>query len=312
MILALLVFLIAVFLLLRGYTLPLLRTERSFDLLIVLGTMILPMLAPFPVKLLGWDPTDYTFQGMLHTGMFLLPLALLAIVIGLWWNPRLWLLNAGLFYGIFTVFYTTIFTNGSGFFTGMVGSLGYWLAQQGVQRGSQPWYYYILIQIPIYEYLPALGSLLAFYWAIRPKINPKLSSAESIEDPEESSLPTTSQELSGVPLFVTLTGFWLITSVIAFTYAGEKMPWLTVHIALPMILLAAWALGRLIESINWTAFREKQGFLILVLIPVFLLSIASTLGSLLGNQPPFQGKELFQLQATSTFITALLTAVVSG
>ncbi len=43
---------------------------------------------------------------------------------------------------MFTLFYTSIFTNGAGFFTGMVGSLGYWLEQQGVERGSQPWYYY--------------------------------------------------------------------------------------------------------------------------------------------------------------------------
>lgn len=309
---ALLTFLIAVFFLVRGFTIPLLRAERSFDLLILLGTLVLPMLAPFPVKMLGWDPTDYSYLGMLHTSIFLIPLALLAIVIGLWWNPRLWLLNAGLFYGIFTIFYTTIFTNGSGFFTGMVGSLGYWLAQQGVERGSQPWYYYILIQVPIYEYLPALGSLLALYWVVRPKATPASLPAESVEDPSESSPLATSHEPSGDPLFVTLIGFWVLTSVIAYTYAGEKMPWLTVHIALPMILLAAWALGRLIESINWTAFREKRGFLILILVPVFFLSLASTLGSLLGTHAPFQGKELAQLQATSTFITALLTAVASG
>ena len=64
-----------------------------------------------------------------------------------------------------TVLYTSLFTNGFGFMTGLVGSLGYWLEQQGVNRGSQPWYYYWLIQLPIYEFLPFLGTLLALIFA---------------------------------------------------------------------------------------------------------------------------------------------------
>jgi hypothetical protein len=45
---------------------------------------------------------------------------------------------------------------------------------------------------------------------------------------------------------------------------------------------------------------------------VFILSLIAAIGQLLGTNPPFQGKELSQLQATSTFITALLTAIGSG
>ena len=98
---------------------------------------------------------------ILHISAFLIPLALLSVVIGLIWNKREWLINASIWYGVFTVFYTSMFTNGAGFFTGMVGSLGYWLEQQGVQRGNQPWYYYAAVQMPVYEYLPAIGTLLA-------------------------------------------------------------------------------------------------------------------------------------------------------
>ena len=65
--------------------------------------------------------------------------------------------------------YTTIFTNSDGFFTGTIGSLGYWIVQQGVQRGSQPWYYYLLVQIPIYEFLPALGLILAIILGLKKK-----------------------------------------------------------------------------------------------------------------------------------------------
>jgi uncharacterized protein (TIGR03663 family) len=316
---AFLTLLVAAYFLVRGYTLPLIRTERSFDLLILLGTMVLPMLAPFPVKFLGWNPTDYTYQGMIRTALFLVPLAVVAVGLGLWWNPRLWLANAALFYGVFTLFYTTFFTNGNGFFTGLVGSLGYWLEQQGVHRGEQPWYYYILIQVPFYEYLPALGSILAVYWGLRSESRER--SSVPAEQPvgqvefEPGGNPgdeSKSQSLSGSRLAVTLFGYWSITSILAYTYAGEKMPWLTVHIALPLILLSGWAIGRLIDSIDWSAFRSRRGLVVVALLPVFLLSLVAALGSFLGASPPFQGKELNQLQATSTFLTSVLAAIASG
>ena len=44
-----------------GYGWKNLRRQRSFDMLVLLGTFILPMLAPFPVKALGWNPLDYIF-----------------------------------------------------------------------------------------------------------------------------------------------------------------------------------------------------------------------------------------------------------
>ena len=122
--------------------------------------MVLPMLSPFPVKAMGLNPIDYNnTQAIFWVGAISGLLAILAIVIGLLWNPKLFLINAAIFYSIFTVLYTSIFTNGFGFVTGLVGSLGYWLAQQGVNRGSQPWYYYMFLQIPVYEFLAAYGSL---------------------------------------------------------------------------------------------------------------------------------------------------------
>jgi len=299
-----LVLLVAVYFLIRGYTLPQLRAERSLDLLILLGTLVLPFLAAIPVKMVGWNPLDYTYQGMLRTGAFLIPIALIAIGIGLWWNPRLWLGNAALYYSIYTVFYTTVFTNGAGFFTGMVGSLGYWLVQQSVNRGSQPWYYYAFVQIPIYEYLPALGTLLALGLAFfaRP----------AAPIPSESTNAEGSPEVNPQRFTVTLLGFWMITSLLAYSYAGEKMPWLTVHIALPMILLSGWSFSYLIESIDWVALRARRGIIAVALLIVFLLSLTGTLGSLLGSQPPFQGKQLEQLQATSTFLFSILVAIASG
>ncbi len=288
----------------RGYTMESLRKERSLDMLILLGSLVLPMLAPFPVKMIGWDPLDYSSTGMLRTGLFLVPLSLLALAAGLWWNARLWLGNAALFYAIYAIFYTTLFTNGAGFFTGIVGSLGYWLAQQGVNRGSQPWYYYLAVQIPIYEYLPALGSLLAVSLALFRK--------KRRLDEVDSTVDSGKTDIHPYYLAVTLLAYWSITSLLAYTIAGEKMPWLTYHIAWPMILLSAWGFGQLIESIRWPEFKARRGFLILAVSVVFLDSLTGTLGSALGTNPPFQGKQLEQLQATSTFLLSLLTLAASG
>src|SRR5215213_127555 len=49
------------------------------------------------------------------------------------------------------------------------------------------------------------------------------------------------------PLFPLFLAFWFIGALVAFSWAGEKMPWLTVHIALPGNLLAAWAIARILD-----------------------------------------------------------------
>ncbi len=291
--------------LLQGYSWKELRGERSFGILILLGTFVLPQLSAFPVRLMGWDiPTNAGEVNALNTAnifqvaIFLVPLFILSILIGIIWNPKLWLINAGIWYAVFTVFYTTLFTNGAGFFTGIVGSLGYWLEQQGVNRGSQPWYYYGLVQIPIYEYLPALGSLLALGLVLfRKRLNLDLSGSHDQGTP--------------VPV-VPLLGFLSITALIAYSIAGEKMPWLTVHITLPMILLSGWAIGVIIDRTNWHLFKSNRGWLTLLALTIFILTLSIILGSLLGSNPPFQGKGLNQLRETSTFVFAVLMWIIGG
>jgi hypothetical protein len=191
---------------------------------------------------------------MLRSGTVIIILTVIAVAIGLWWNPKLWLTLAAIFYGIFTVFFTTFFTNGQGFFTGLVGALGYWLAQQSVQRGSQPLYYYVLIQIPIYEYLAALGTILALYFGIRhrlfttvpgydPAHQPELpetwpeksdGSLDIANDSATDELPVTEElsvnEQTGdendspkrIPVLALIL-YWSLTSVVAFSLAGEKI-----------------------------------------------------------------------------------------
>ncbi len=72
--------------------------------------------------------------------------------------------------------HTSVFTNLPGWANGMVDSLAYWMAQQEVERGSQPLLYYFFA-VPFYEYLPALFSLLAIrYWVIQNRLRPLVTS----------------------------------------------------------------------------------------------------------------------------------------
>ncbi|MBE9523671.1 MAG: TIGR03663 family protein [Chloroflexi bacterium] len=304
-------FVAALYFVISGYTWARLREQRAFSLIILQMTLILPLLAPLPMTLVGWNPTDYSTQGMLQTGVFVLIFALIAAAFGMVWNQNVWLINAAIFYIPFTIFYTTVFTNGSGFFTGLVGSLGYWLEQQGVERGSQPWYYYLFIQIPIYEYLPLLGSLLAGYLGLRFMDRTRPQQKDSDDQSDVSELPEESPQFQKAPVLPFL-GFWAITSIIAYTIAGEKMPWLTMHIAYPMILLTGWSLGKLVDSIDWQAARTRHALLTLILLIIFLVGLSSVFSSVTGPEKPFQGKTLEQLNTTNAFITALLISAASA
>ena len=90
------------------------------------------------------------------------------------------------------------------------------------------------------------------------------------------------------------------------------MPWLTVHIALPMLLAAGWGLGYLVDTTQWARLANRKGVIALLLFPVFLTSLTAWLGSLLGANPPFSGSSLEQLTATNTFIFALIGAIASA
>lgn len=299
-----------------------LRKIRSFDLLLVTFTLILPQLIAFPIKLAGWDPLDYSQPGLIRTSIMLIISVLLAVGIGMLWKPKIWAINAAIFYGLFTVFYTSLFTNGQGFFTGLVGSLGYWLAQQAVNRGTQPWYFYALIQIPMYEYLAALGTIVGLVIGIKYKLLSTLPgvspAAQVAEDEDKTTIASVDEESQvespiqqkRIPV-LTLLIYWSILSLIAFSVAGEKMPWLTFHITLPMLLTAGFSVGFLIDRVKAKSITPKA-IIAFILIPVFLISLGKVIGMLTGTNKPFAGHELFQLQATSTFLFAVIGAIASG
>ncbi|MFC1936904.1 flippase activity-associated protein Agl23, partial [Chloroflexota bacterium] len=265
---AILALFIATGILLSGFGLSKLRNNRSFGLISLLFGLVLPHLVALPIHLAGWDPLNYfSLENILRIAYALVPMFGLSGVFLMLWNPRRWWLHLLIFYSIFTLLFTSLFTYWPGFFTGLVGSLGYWLAQQGLRRGAQPFYYYFLVQIPVYEYLAAAGTILAAFLGLRLRSsrkskpnNPKSLNIGAQQAAPGSSPFNDSPASSNISphLSLMLLGFWIITSLIAYTIAGEKMPWLTIHILLPMLMLTGWALGSLVDCLRQPNANAKQ------------------------------------------------------
>ncbi|NDJ86591.1 MAG: TIGR03663 family protein [Chloroflexi bacterium] len=371
--------------------------QPIFDMLIVMGTLIFPWLAAFPLFWAGYvlDEAPLPRETIQAAIVAAIPFLMVSIVVGLSWNWRIWPLAVAVFGGLFVVFFTTFFTNGDGVGTGLIGSLGYWLEQQDVRRGSQPQYYYLLVQLPVYEFLPMiLAGLAGFVGLSRfydhrhasrlarvdrlsqphhaqgtderfealqqdglpdspdteqvaddaPDVVPYTVSStyvedEYLDDSDELArgwgydsamvLPVWAQPsdpeeersraerapfeyLGGVP-FLQLLGYWTIMILVGLSIAGEKMPWLTTHLTVPMILVGGWYTGQVIERLNWQAIRRSGWILLLFVLPVFFIALAEAmLPYLTGSDLPFQGQQQHQLTATGRWIAAAFAVVVTG
>lgn len=194
---------------------------REVDLMVVLGTLVLPFLAAglqIPMALVGIEVTDQSER--IVGGLLVSGLIVISGELGVWWDWRRWAILAAIMYAITILLFTTFFTNPSGFAGAFWTQLDYWLAQQEVQRGTQPLYYYAFMT-PLYELLSllpaAIGGVILLWRGDR---------------------------------FARLLAWWGFGTFAALSAAGEKMPWLTVHIALPLAVLAAYALARGIEAIR--------------------------------------------------------------
>jgi len=147
-------------------------------------------------------------------------LLLLSLYVGLLWNPRVWLICAAAFYGVYVLLFTTFFTNPAGFWSGIWGSTDYWIEQQSVRRGDQPAFYYFML-LPVYEFLTLLLAAGGAVWLAFRR--------------------------NAFTLFLV---FWIAASLLAFTMAAEKMPWLTVYMALPIALLAGQTVNELYSRMS--------------------------------------------------------------
>ncbi|MGZ3623902.1 MAG: flippase activity-associated protein Agl23, partial [Ktedonobacteraceae bacterium] len=111
---------------------------------------------------------------------------------------------------IFLLLFSVMLTNiRGGIGDGIWQGLYYWLQQQQVARGNQPWYYYLML-IPLYE---QVGVVFGLIGVIRCLIQP-----------------------TRFRLFLV---YWFVGNFVLYSWAAEKMPWLMIHITMPMLILAA-------------------------------------------------------------------------
>ena len=172
----------------------------------------------------------------------LLVLLVVGGTVGIAWGGGLWLGCAVVFYAIWTMLYTTVFTNWAGVFTGSWQSLGYWLMQQDVARGNQPWYYYF-VGLTVYELVAFAFGAVGVVWLVRNRAT-----------------------YGGMGIALAA---WVIATLALYTIAAEKMPWLLVNITVPLALVAGMFLGHLMDGINWGA-PTRRVTMTLVLGPMWL------------------------------------------
>ena len=192
-------------------------------------------------------PAEDLAEGRIAMNYLVPALALLALLVagatvGIVWGGGLWLAGAAVFYAIWTLLYTTMFTNWAGVFTGSWQSLGYWLMQQDVARGNQPWYYY-LVGLSVYELVALVFGLVGVVWLIRSR-----------------------DTYGGMGLVLAA---WVIATLALYTIAAEKMPWLLVNITVPLALAGGMFLGHLMDGIGWPTLSRRAGAA-LILGPVWL------------------------------------------
>ncbi len=297
LVVGLIILAISVFLLWRGIGGETLRSRRDLEVTIWILTMSAPLFVAFPIKIFGGNPQDISivdFSSMLNPQTLKGALLFLAMVLifqgfGVFWGRQRYLAGLGIFYGVMILFFTTFFTNGNGIITGLVGSVGYWLGQQEVARGSQPWYYYFLI-VPLYEFLPMLLSVLGGIGIVINEIRRR---------------PIDNNDASPSPYAVRRQWLWYVLWLMvatwgAFTWAGEKMPWLSTHFTVPMVLLGGWWLARRIRQVDWKQAWHNGALWLLAGVPLWLLLFIVFL-----RLRPFQGSSLETMSDTMAWIAAL-------
>lgn len=377
---------------------PYLDDYPEFDIIILFSTLVLPFVSPLLVTIAGWNPREYTMatcllpgqeamspvqlifarivspswwsctatSGLVRIFFFVAITIVVSVLVGLWWNRRRWLIAAAIFYSIFFVLFTSVFTNPAGFTSGMVGSLGYWLEQQDVQRGSQPWFYYFFV-MPFYEFLPVLFSLLAIrLWLIGQRLSKIIGywliigllawfSFSLVNWWFNAEAVAINQETSNFPgllvaLFILIAGlllwffvmarrikstyaledkslfslfrwealldivpfltWWLLLTWAAYSYAGEKMPWLSTHFVIPMGMLTGWYFQKKLASLDMRRIFSKNGFIYLLLTIVTLVAIALAVGPIILGTVQFGEQQLDNLSRIGRVIGSFVAAGV--
>ncbi|MCH8815123.1 MAG: TIGR03663 family protein [Chloroflexi bacterium] len=253
----------------------------AMDLLLVVGTLSGPQFAAaieIPFEAAGVSIETAANHRLLGFPTVIALLAASAIV-GLRWNPRVWLAAALLFYVPYTVLFTALFTDMAGFGSGIWESLDYWLGQHDARRAGQPDFYYLML-LPAYEMLALViaGPALLYYtlrggltsWALTATSVLLLLAFFGADSFEPGGLveaiAVAALPFAAVTTFFAVRGsmferflvFWTASAIVAYSFFGEKFPWLSVHTTLPMIVLAGYTVGKLASQLGKPPERLTQ------------------------------------------------------
>ena len=201
-----------------------------------------------------------------------------SIYLGVRWLGGAWLGMAAIFYVIWTTLYTTFFTNLTGIFSGVWQGMGYWIAQQEVARGNQPWYYYF-VGLSVYELVPVVFGIAGAVYFLR----------------------------KGEILGLVLT-LWAAVTLVAYTIFSEKMPWIMVNVALPLIYLSGAYLGRVMELVRWRQALARGYLVLLVIVPLALAAAVYLLFQFLDSDTGLTAGEWILLGSLA--LAALASAYV--
>ena len=198
-----------------------------------------------------------------------------------------WTLVGGIlvFVAIYAAMFTSLFTKPLLLPSGIVRGLEYWLGQHREARGNQPVFYYMLIMI-LEEPLILLAGLGTIGYALSRWIRGRAD--KLAEGDEVDALPTDLQSPApdprvdpygvALPSIEGLRGFtiaflifWSLGAFVAFSLAGERMPWLTMQIALPFTLLASAGLGRLLGRMEWRQVLRGGGVFLGISVILFIV-----------------------------------------
>jgi hypothetical protein len=99
--------------------------------------------------------------------------------------------------------------------------------------------------------------------------------------------------------------FWSVLTLLAYTIASEKMPWLLVHVTLPFIFLAGKYLGELVEQIPWRRLVPWEHVGLVALTPLSMVLGFYLLHHYVGPPGSFSVIQWVLLAAASLLAIAL-------
>jgi DNA-binding beta-propeller fold protein YncE len=108
-----------------------------------------------------------------------------------------------------------------------------------------------------------------------------------------------------VRYFPAFLAYMFLGSLVIYSWGGEKMPWLVIHITLPLCLLAGWFMDKLAQHVDADAIRENGGPILAALIPLFIILF----GAVLRGRPALGGAGIAQQTQTIQWLAMALILV---